>query len=91
VEEHIMGARLRTKDLTWQELDGEVVVLDLRSSTYFVVNGSGARLWDLLADEATLEELAGELRAAYALPADVATAHVEDFLRSLERSGLLDT
>jgi hypothetical protein len=86
-----MGARLRTEDLTWQELDGEVVVLDLRSSTYFLVNGSGARLWELLADDATLTELAAELRAVYALSDDVAAAHADEFVRSLERTGLLDT
>ena len=87
-----MGARLRTEDLTWQDLEGEVVVLDLRSSTYFLVNGSGARLWELLADAAadtSVPELAAELRAVYALPDDVAIAHVEEFLQSLERSGLL--
>ena len=85
-----MGARLRTTDLTWQELDGELVVLDLRSSTYFVVNSTGARLWELLADGAATADLAAELRDRYTLPEDVATAHAEQFVASLERSGLLD-
>jgi hypothetical protein len=35
-------------------------------------------------------DLAAELRDRYTLPEDVATAHAEQFVASLERSGLLD-
>lgn len=40
--------RLRTEGITWQQLDGELVVLDLRSSMYPTTNGSGAFLEQLV-------------------------------------------
>jgi len=85
-----MTARLRSDDLTWQELDGEIVVLDLRSSKYFVINGSGARLWERLASRASPEDLAAELETSYALEPATAREHATDFLSNLRRRGLLE-
>ena len=33
--------KLRAHDLTWREIDGDLVILDLRSSTYLTTNASG--------------------------------------------------
>lgn len=86
-----MTLRLRADDLTWQELDGEIVVLDLRSSKYYVINGSGTRLWERLAANASTEDLALELETTYALPPATAREHVSDFVSDLERKGLLES
>lgn len=86
-----MTMRLRSTELTWQALDDEVVVLDLRTSNYFVINGSGAVLWERLAEQASAEELADELRAAYEVPSEVARADVAAFVEDLRGRGLLET
>lgn len=82
--------RLRDDELEWQELDGEVVVLDLRSSKYFVVNGSGTTLWHLLRDDLTTEQLIAGLCRAYDVPRETATEHVGTFVRDLRDRGLID-
>jgi hypothetical protein len=86
-----MTLRLRADDLTWQELDGEIVILDLRSSKYYVINGSGTRLWERLASDASTEDLADELEATYALPPATAHEHASDFVSDLRRKGLLES
>lgn len=86
-----MTLRLRKDNLTWQEIDGEIVVLDVRSSKYFVINGSGARLWERLAAEASTEDLADELATAYALAPATAHQHAAGFVSDLRRKGLLES
>jgi hypothetical protein len=85
-----MTLQLRKDDLAWQELDGEIVVLDLRSSTYFVINGSGTQLWERLAADASTDDLAEELASAYDLPPAAAREHTADFVSELRHKGLLE-
>lgn len=83
---------LRHDELTWQELEDEIIVLDLRASQYFVVNGSGTRLWRLLAAEPrTTEQLATELVRVYDLPRATAIAHARSFVDDLDDRGLIDS
>lgn len=49
--------RLNTTSMTYQELDGEAVVLDLASSTYLSVNRTGTLLLSLLREERSEQDL----------------------------------
>lgn len=83
--------RLRTADLQWRAVEGEVVALDLRGSQYLGVNNSGADLWDMLAAGTTRVALAEHLASRYGIAAGVASEHVEAFLRQLEAQDLIET
>ena len=51
--------RLRTEDLSWREIDDEVIAVDVETSTYLGANKTGTLLWRRLGDGgATREELA---------------------------------
>ncbi len=82
--------RLRTQDVTWQEIDGELVILDLARSTYLTTNGTGAFLAKRLTDDASEADLADALVAEYGVAADEALADVREFVGSLTELGLLD-
>ncbi len=82
--------RLRTQDVTWQEIDGELVILDLARSTYLTTNGTGAFLTKRLVDETSETELADALAAEYGVPADAALGDVREFVGSLTELGLLE-
>jgi len=80
--------RLRREALTWRRSGDEVIVLDLQTSRYLSLNGTGALLWEHLAThDCDARELTGVLTARH----DVATAaaDVEAFLGDLRRHGLL--
>lgn len=47
-----------SRDAVFRDLDGEAVILDLVSGTYFGLNAVGARIWQLM-------ERHGGLRAVY--------------------------
>ena len=82
--------RLKTGELEWREVDGEIVALHGPSSNYLSANSSAALLWRALDGEATRDELASKLVDAYGIDAEVAGADVDRFLAELEANDLLE-
>jgi hypothetical protein len=82
--------RLRGEDLTWQEIDGELVILDLTRSSYLTTNGTGAFLAKLLVTEHSADELATALAAEYGIAEADAREDVDAFVAELSRLELLD-
>ncbi len=81
--------KLREDDLHWREIDGEVIALEARGSTYVAANGAGTLLWHALAAGSTRARLAGELVRAYGIEPARAAADVEGFLAGMTAQGLL--
>jgi hypothetical protein len=81
--------KIRTDGVTWQEIDGELVLLDLENSVYLTTNGSGALLTKLLTDERTLDELVDALVAEFDIPRETAEADAQAFVDSLGENQLL--
>ena len=82
--------RLRTSDLSWREIDGEVVAIDVATSAYLSSNPAGALLWQMLSDGATRAELATRLVDEYGIELERAETDVDAFLAELARRGLLE-
>lgn len=73
-----------------RELDGEAVLLDLRSGKYFGLNGTGARIWTMMKDGLDEpDELAARLIDDFEVDLDRARADVETFVGSLVDCGLI--
>jgi hypothetical protein len=82
--------RLRADRVTWRQVEDEVVVLDVDTSSYVGLNPSGALLWERLEEGATTEELSSVLSERFGLALDVARADVEAFVGGLRARGLLE-
>lgn len=82
--------RLRGEDLTWQEIDGELVILDLARSSYLTTNGTGAFLAKLLVEDRTPDDLAAALAAEYGITPEEARGDVDAFVAELARLELLE-
>jgi hypothetical protein len=82
--------RLRDADLHWREIDGEVIALEARGSTYVAANGAGTRLWHALVAGTTKEALTDELVRAYGIDRERAAADTEHFVAQLDDQGLID-
>ena len=70
-------------------LDGETVLLDLKSGVYYSLNEAGTVVWNLFAEGATEAELAGALAAEYEVPAEEALRDVRELLKDLCDEGLI--
>jgi len=71
-------------------LEDEVIVLDFRTSKYFLGNRSAAHLWQQLVDGSTVEALAAALPAAYDISQEQAESDVRKLLDELSERDLLD-
>jgi hypothetical protein len=81
--------RLRDTYLHWREIDGEVIALEARGSTYLAANDAGTVLWRALAGGSTREGLAEELIRAYGIDRERALADADRFIETLVQQGLL--
>lgn len=81
--------RIKTEGVSWQEIDGELVILDLNRSVYLTTNAAGAELAKLLVQERSTEELADALVAKYEISREQAAADVRAFVRQLGDKNLL--
>jgi Coenzyme PQQ synthesis protein D (PqqD) len=78
-------------EVAWREVDDEVVLLDLRTSMYWSLNGAAAVLWVALADGSSLEELSLRLVTEYGLDPATARRDAWKFLESCLKEDLLLT
>ena len=82
--------RLRADELSWRAIDGEVVAIDVPSSTYLSANPAGAILWQMLATGATQHDLAARLVEMFGIDPGLATSDVAAFVDDLTQRGLLE-
>src|SRR5881296_2300723 len=52
-------------DVTFRELDGEIVILNLETGIYFGLDAVGARTWRLIEDHGSLGVVFEALRSEY--------------------------
>ena len=81
--------QLRDGELEWREVEGEIVALDLRASTYLSVNKAGTALWPHLTAGASRDELVTALTSRFDVDAEAAGRDVDSFIGVLEVKGLL--
>lgn len=82
--------KLRTEGLTWQEIDGELVILDLQRSTYLTTNAAGAILAKELTEERTLGDLVARLVAEFGIDEETASRDAAAFVEQLSSKQLLE-
>lgn len=71
----------QSPDVVFRDLDGEAVILDLESGTYFGLNEVGTRVWQLVGEGRGQPEIVAVLAAEY--DADRATIE-RDVIRLVE-------
>ncbi len=81
--------RLRTEDLVWQDLDDDLVILDLRASTYLRLNDTAAVLFRELDRTGSTEALVTKLRSEYEVATEDAERDVQSFLSRLSDYDLI--
>jgi hypothetical protein len=72
-----------------KEMDGELVILDLKRQRYITGNASLAVLWPLLVEGATREQLAARLVEEYGIEAERAAADIEALLEVTLEMGMV--
>jgi len=70
----------RNVNLIFNELDGEVVMMNLEKGEYYGLNPVASRIWELLADAMTLENLLNKLVEEFEVNFEQCQADTEGFI-----------
>jgi hypothetical protein len=81
--------RLRTTDISARTIGDETIVLSLPTSRYFTITGVGTRVFELLAEDTSLDTLVGIIVEEYEVEPAVARRDIDAFLDRLRDAQLL--
>lgn len=76
-------------EVVFQEIGGESVLLDLRTSTYFGLDPVGTRIWQLLAADGQVGRVVEQMLAEYDVARPRLEADVAALLAELAEAGLV--
>ncbi|MCB1175654.1 MAG: PqqD family protein [Leptospiraceae bacterium] len=81
---YVMGG-----DVSWREVDGQVVCMHLDSGEYFTFNAVAGLVWKEVLAGKDMMEIGGVLQQRYNLSAEQSRADARSFVEHLLQSGLI--
>jgi hypothetical protein len=85
----VSGTLTASQDVLSREIQGETVLLDLKTDSYFGLKGVGARIWQLLNAGTSVADTTAVLAAEFDVSEDTLAKDVERFVGELVKSGLV--
>jgi len=82
--------RINTSRVAHQTLDGEAIIIDFDSGTYYSTGGSGAIIWQEIASNAPVSGIVETLNRKYMGDAETIRHSLDQFLDELEREALIE-
>ena len=77
------------EDVVFRDLDGEGILLNLATGTYYGLNPTGTVVWNLLHEGKPTSEIVAALVREFEVSEDAAAADVETLVDDLAAKGLL--
>ncbi|MGH3952069.1 MAG: PqqD family protein [Pseudonocardiaceae bacterium] len=81
--------RVRSTDISARTIGDETIVLNLPSSRYFTITGVGTRVFELLAEDTSLDALVETILEEYEVDPAIARRDVQAFVDRLRDAELL--
>jgi hypothetical protein len=78
-----------SSDALFQDLAGEVIILDMRSDLYFRLDDIGSEIWLALADHGDPEAVVAAMLAAYEVDEVTLRRDLATLIADLHQRGLL--
>lgn len=87
---HDDGGRLTpSADLSWRDVNGELVLVDTRRGDYHVLNALGARVFSAIVEGTDTDAIVARIADTHEVTPDQARHDVETFVATLVTKGLL--
>lgn len=78
-----------SSDAVSRDLEGEAVILNLASGTYFGLNEVGTRVWALIQQHKSLDRVFEVMREEYEVPAERLERDLVELVEQLRAKGLV--
>ena len=85
-----MSRWVQNKSIACRVIDGTAILIRPDSAHVKALNRTGTRIWELLAEPRSLEELADDLCGRFEIDRETALADAKAFLEELRAKGLVD-
>jgi hypothetical protein len=79
-----------TKEQVSSDMGSEVVILNLKTGTYYGLNAVGARIWSLIQEPKTVDEIRHVLLDEYEIGSDACDRDIKLLLNDLATSDLIE-
>jgi hypothetical protein len=79
-----------TKEQVSCDLAGEAAILDLKAGMYYGLNAVGARIWDLIQEPKSVNQIRATLLEEYEVESDRCERDLQALLQELAASGLIE-
>lgn len=79
-----------TKNQVSSDLGGEAVILDLKSGVYYGLNNVGTRIWNLLQEPKTINEIKDAILEEYEVEPNCCQHELLSLLQELLAVGLIE-
>ena len=73
----------RNEELLSGEIDNEIVLMNLESGSYHVINKTGQRIWELLEQPMTVAEICSTISEEYIVDPETCQNEVLNFITGL--------
>lgn len=77
------------KQLDVTDLSGEKVMIDFETGKYFLLKGSANDIWDMLAEDISVDEIVDKLLTIYDVDRDTCQESVVNFLNQMQENGFI--
>jgi hypothetical protein len=81
--------RVNSPNVIHETIEGEVILIDLKTGTYYSLRDSGAAVWQAIEQGAVEDGIEAELRSRYDGSEEQIRGAVRQLLAELEREGLI--
>ena len=85
-----MAVKLHLEDVSWREIEGEIVMLHLHEGTYISLNRTASALWVALVEGSSRQQLVDTLVNRFEVDGEVATRDIDAFVDELRARRLVD-
>ena len=79
-----------SEDVLWRKVGDEVLISDSATASIFGLDGAGSRMWQLLAENGSVDETAAELASEFDASTDAIRADLERLIEDLRARGLVE-
>lgn len=76
-------------DVVFEVLEGEAILLHMQDGTYYRLNKTGTRVWELLESEPDRTRIVAAIADEFDAPAEAIAADVDALLGDLQAKGLV--
>lgn len=78
-----------SQDVLFSKVDDEVILMSIEADSYFGLDPVASRIWELLEQPATLDELVGQLTAEYEVAEAECREDAAIFIEDMVARGLI--